>query len=260
MHWVVQDNLYNESGYVRFLDALDRLEQEYTIVKVVPFSGELIPDVELDGPIMVMGSHSLVKAARRKGWYPGAYTSDNFDYRIWRERLGDNLLNYDANVTRFGDVECPEDVHFFIRPIHDFKEFSGMVITPENFKAWQEKAVAYGDTLNGDTLVAVSPVKKIRREWRFFVVNGNVVAGSLYKIGNMVKSDSNVDPEVYDFANKMANEWPMDLAFVIDIALTDDGYKVIEYNCINSAGFYAADCQKIVSALSAFVGGENCVT
>ena len=46
MKWVIQDNLYNEDGYVRFIDALDRLDQDYEVVKVVPFAHELIPDVD----------------------------------------------------------------------------------------------------------------------------------------------------------------------------------------------------------------------
>lgn len=38
-------------------------------------------------------------------------------------------------------------------------------------------------------------------------------------------------------------------AYVLDICRTDDGLKIIETNCINAAGFYAADLGKLVSAL-----------
>jgi hypothetical protein len=41
-------------------------------------------------------------------------------------------------------------------------------------------------------------------------------------------------------------------AFVIDVCLTDNGWKVIECNCINSAGFYDADIQKIIISLENF--------
>lgn len=256
MHWVVQDNLYNEDGYVRFLDALERLNQQYDVVKVIPFSHDTIPDVDYDEPVIVMGSDSLVRCARRKGWTPGAFTNDNFDYRKWKENVGEYLLNFDGVVTRFGDVVPPEDDHFFIRPIFDFKIFAGSVITPDNFKSWQEKAVAYGDTLNGDSLVVVSPVRKIYSEYRFFVVNGEVVTGSQYKIGHRVKSSSDVETPIIRFTKDMVNLWGPAEAFVIDIADTPDGLRVIEYNCINSAGFYACDCQQIVSAL-AELGEKN---
>jgi len=38
-------------------------------------------------------------------------------------------------------------------------------------------------------------------------------------------------------------------AFVIDIGLTDDGWKIIECGSISCAGFYEADMQKIVMSL-----------
>jgi hypothetical protein len=258
MRWVLQDNLYNEDGYVRLIDALDRLEQTYDIVKVVPFVGELIPDVEYDDDelVMVMGSYSMMKAGRRKGWKPTGYDSDQFDHRVWVNYLGTHLLNYNGIVMRFGDVNGKQydGISFFIRPIFDFKEFAGEVITDAaSFTAWQEKAVAYGDTLDGDTLVVVAPVKRILAEYRLFVVNSEIVTGSQYKIGQRVKSTPFVDKEVYDFAYNMIDLFEPDHAYVMDIAQTDKGFKVIEYNCINCSGFYACDCQKIVNALKDMV-------
>ena len=82
-----------------------------------------------------------------------------------------------------------------------------------------------------------------------FVVGGNVVTGSLYKQGNVVRSEELVDRDVLYYTARMAHRWEPAEAFVIDIAKTSDGFKVIEINNINSAGFYAADCQKIVAAI-----------
>lgn len=255
MRWIIQDNLYNEDGYVNLISALDRMEQQYDIVKVIPFAHELVPDVDYDEPVVVMGSNTLVKIAKAKKWTPGAWTAKGFDYRKWKKNLGKHLLNYESEVVRFGDVVPPLFEEFFIRPIHDFKEFAGIVITPENFVAWQEKAVSYGDTLNEDTLVAMSPVQSIQREYRFFVVNGEVVTGSLYKIGGTVRSDPLVEKEVTDFVYQIMKIWEPDICYVIDIAQTENGMRVIEYNNINSSGFYACDTQKIVRAISEFVGG-----
>lgn len=47
----------------------------------------------------------------------------------------------------------------------------------------------------------------------------------------------------------MIEIWQPARAFVIDIALTQESYKIVEINCINSAGFYAADVSKIVNAI-----------
>jgi hypothetical protein len=38
-------------------------------------------------------------------------------------------------------------------------------------------------------------------------------------------------------------------AFVMDICLTPDGWKIVEINCVNCSGFYRGDLQKLVMAL-----------
>jgi hypothetical protein len=38
-------------------------------------------------------------------------------------------------------------------------------------------------------------------------------------------------------------------AFVLDIGLADNRWKIIECGCINCAGFYEANMQKLVIAL-----------
>jgi hypothetical protein len=40
-------------------------------------------------------------------------------------------------------------------------------------------------------------------------------------------------------------------AFVLDVCETQHGFRIVEINTINSAGFYAADIQNIVMALEA---------
>lgn len=263
LKWVVQDNLFNEDGYVRLMNALDRLDQDYTVVKVIPFAHELIPDIDFDpdDKVIVMGSDALIKAAERKGWSPGAYTGERFDHRAWVAAHGDEMLNYEAKVIPFGDVTPPDDGEaFFIRPAIDFKIFAGTVITPESFRSWQEKAVAYGDTLNADTEVVVSPVKTILQEYRYFIVNNRIAASSSYKLGDRVVSSEGADRDVDWYVTGAINTWQPDFAYVIDIARTPDGLKIIEYNCINGSGFYAADCQQIVSHLSDFINHREVET
>lgn len=42
----------------------------------------------------------------------------------------------------------------------------------------------------------------------------------------------------------MINQFPLAQAFVIDIAETNNGFKVIEYNNMNTSGLY--DCDEIL--------------
>lgn len=251
MHWVVQENLYKEEAFEDLIQALRHLS--YEIVKVVPFSHELIPEPKVKGNIVVMGATTMIGIAKERNWFPGAFYNSNFDYVKWRENLGTNLLNYEADVCRFKDLN-PKYNPFFIRPSEDRKVFSGQVIDKANFNLWlksTESAANNGyTTLTPETLVVVSPVKAIHSEWRFFVVDGEIITGSLYKrydrlyqLPLLPKEDAEI------YAQEMVNKWQPDRAFVIDIALSDEGYKVIEYNCLNSSGFYKSNVGKIVDAI-----------
>jgi len=48
----------------------------------------------------------------------------------------------------------------------------------------------------------------------------------------------------------MINDYQPSIAFVIDIVLTNNGYKIIEINNINSAGLYDANIMKIIEAIN----------
>ena len=50
-----------------------------------------------------------------------------------------------------------------------------------------------------------------------------------------------VKQEIVEYAQRMVDVWQPAKAFVIDVAETNEGLKVIEINNINSAGFYEAD-------------------
>ena len=261
MHWIIQDNLFNEENHLVLLETLKRFEIPHTIVKVLPMSSHLplnervIPFVNPSGLVMVCGSVSLSKMGTDLSWYPGSFLNDNHDYRIWKEHYGNHLLNYDAVVSTFENVEHKWD-EFFIRPCEDTKTFSGQVMDWEEFADWRRRVLDLNETyttLDRNTVVMYSPIKQIYREARFFIIDGKIATCSTYKIGNMVKGISEVPPTMIDFTNRMLDIWVPARAFVIDIALTDDeddGYcKIIEINCINCSGYYAIDVQKFVIAI-----------
>ena len=253
MHWIIQENLYKEVAFIDLLQAVEKCGAPYNVVKVVPFSHDLIPEPEITGQIVVMGATTMIGIAKERGWSPGAFYNSNFDHAVWVKNMGDELLNYEAEICRFADIN-PTYNPFFVRPSEDRKIFSGQIIDKANFEVWKRSTeqVNYSgySTLTPDTMVVVSPLKVIHGEWRFFVVDGIIVTGSLYKRGDRVIHLPLIhgeDAEVY--ATSMVEKWQPDRAFVIDVALTDSGYKVIEYNCLNSAGFYKSDVDRIVFAI-----------
>ena len=43
MLWIIQDNLYNEAGYVKFIEALEHFGSDFLVVKPIPFTNIIMP-------------------------------------------------------------------------------------------------------------------------------------------------------------------------------------------------------------------------
>ncbi len=263
MHWILQNNLFNEKGYQTLFDTLERFSLPYTIHKVVPFVGELLPEPTLEtSNVICMGSYSLRHSAKRYGWVPGVFDLEPFDFTIQKEKWGDHMLNFDAVVCRFDEVVFTDD-QMFIRPIHDSKAFSGVIYDADEFYAWQQEVYTLNldpnfiGTLPNSTPVQVCSLKDIYSEHRFWVVKGKVVTSSTYKTGRRVHYQPIVDWRFQEYAEARIAEWQPHDAFVIDVADTAEGLKVVEINTLNSCGFYAADIQRLVMSLEEGFGGNN---
>lgn len=259
MHWILQDNLFNEAAYQTLLDTLQRLHIPYSIHKVVPFVGELMPEpdqLEISSfNVICMGSYSLRHQAKRYDWEPGVFDLEYADFRMQKEKWGEHMLNYHSKVVPFKDALFTQE-EMFIRPIADSKVFSGALFTREEFAKWHNSVVNLaedtGTTLTPDTLVQVARPSVIYSEYRFWVVKGDIITASMYKLGRRViyqQIDEASHPDLHQFVAARIKEWEPHDAFCIDVCYVEDGIKIVEINTLNSCGFYAADLSKLVRAL-----------
>jgi hypothetical protein len=266
MHHIVQANLFNEFGFKDLLNALDENECLYTVVKVIPFAHTLEPEITLepDERVMVWGSLTLGGIATERGWEPGAFQGPEFDMQRHMERFGHYMLNHDAKFCTFGELNFKTPM--FVRPVHDTKTFTGEIVHPEELTGWQEKVLNLSNTgyssLTPETPVMYAPPKQIDFESRFFIVDGIVVTGSVYRsfgtvLYNRIDSSNALFYPMMEFARSMTYMVPgnglcgepIAKAYVLDIAMTDGECSVIEVNSIGSAGFYSADMAAVVRAL-----------
>lgn len=256
MFWVVQENLAQEIGHIRLVEALRQRRLPFVVVQVVPFSHDLIPEPSPPpGPVLVSGSTALSLTALERGWQPGALLNGNFDFAVWGREYRPWLLNAEAVMAPFGRLEIREPM--FLRPCSDLKTFAGLVITPAALAEWQQQVQAIADdfaTLTPETLVLAAPLKEIQAEYRFFVVAGQVVTGSQYKLGNRVRTAPGCHPAALELAQTAARHWSPACAFVLDVALTETGPFILEINCLTSAGFYEAEVGRLVDALEGRFG------
>jgi hypothetical protein len=265
MLWILQNNLYKESKYAELVDFLERAGLPTIFVKALPFTDklvaaeedlskardqELIPDVVIpSGPCVTMGSYTLAKIAKSRGWTPGAWI-DNLSYDVWGQMWPDDILNPKAKLCKFEDADMDDTK--FIRPVEDSKSFSGKVFSPDEWRTWKKSVLEVAtseDPLNGSTEILISEPVDIWTENRIWVIDGKIVTHSLYKRGRTVHYSPNVDAEVLVFAEEMIKNWRPNDAFVLDVAQTPQGCKIVEVNCLNAAGFYAGDMSKIVMAI-----------
>jgi hypothetical protein len=165
-------------------------------------------------------------------------------------------------VCRFEDTNFDDEL-MFIRPIEDSKVFAGKVFDKDEFYTWKQKVCMLGEdcgtSLSKSTLIQLSKPKKIYSEHRFWVVKGKVVTSSTYKLGHTVIYQPLAEDSVFQkYAEERIAEWQPHDAFVIDIADTADGMKIVEINTLNSCGFYACDIQRLVIALEDAFSIQGC--
>jgi len=256
MYWVIQANMYNEEGFASLISALERMEIKHSVHKVVPFVGQLDPPV--DPPtnnVIVMGTYTLSRIAHERGWSPGSFLNENFHILPQLEHWGSNMLNDDARICRFADVDTkrlPLDL-FFIKPTTDSKEFAGAVMDAVRFEEWRKRVLDIrpeaGATLTADTEILIASLKDIDAEYRLWIVDGRVVTASRYKLGSMRAYNAMVDARIMVFGQRLAQTWSPARAYCMDVFDTPKGLFVGEINNLNSAGFYKANMNRLVGVL-----------
>ncbi len=258
MQWILQD--FEDTR--KMADALDRLEIPYSWHKVVPFVGELTPAPTINDPnaVVMFGSYTLWRYAQANDLKPGVFRIKPFVHeKAWHPFL---LNGADAIFLTLRDVpeRLPNDgKSWFFRPVEDSKEEPGQVKTTGEIIDLAKKVLALEEhetpkgSLRHDTELMFTKPVRIHKEWRLWVVRGEIVTFSLYKEGSRVLYRHEIDEDALEFAKGLLLANPdYSPAYVIDICRTDVGLKMLETNCINAAGFYEADLMKLVSSIDEF--------
>ncbi len=255
MQWILQQFEDTE----KLAEALDRLGIVYSWHKVVPFVGDLKPEPVIENPdaVVMFGAYSLWRYAERHGYRPGVFKLRPFLHEVVWQRF---MLNgTDALLLTPADVPARlagQTRDWFVRPVDDSKELAGNVMTSADIVAMCETLLVLSEdeipagSLRHDTLLMLSEPVKVLREWRLWVVDQRVVTWSLYREAGRVVYREEIDDDVLAFAQRMVDINPgYAPAYVLDVCRTADGLKLLETNCINAAGFYAADLFRLAASL-----------
>lgn len=226
-------------------------------------------EIHLSSPLVqnettiVHGTIEFCRAFRKKYPFacPGVYSNENTEnFNKYAVYLRDYLLNDEYYILPWGEF-CARGITkpIFIRPNSGLKQFTGFVITPDNFN-FEINSKNQIERVDSDLLCVISPVRHIKNEYRFVIIDSKVIAASHY---SWEKDDLELDipQECYNLAEIIAAlPWQADYAYICDIALVGDGPKVVELNSFSSSGLYNCDTKEIVknitiSANKEFFGG-----
>ncbi|MEM7488706.1 MAG: ATP-grasp domain-containing protein [Pseudomonadota bacterium] len=257
MQWILQD--FEDTRALA--DVLDRAGLPHSWHKVVPFVGDLVPPPVVPDPqdVILFGAYALWRYAEARGYRPGIVRLRPYIHEApWQPHM---LNGPDALLMTLRDVpdRLPDDGRaWFLRPVDDSKAIAGGVKSGHDIHAIARKVLALdpddipGGSLRPDTDLLVTPPARIQKEWRLWIVSDRVVTHSLYKDGARVVYRPEIDDDALAFARDLIALNPAYApAYVMDICRTTDGLRLLETNCLNAAGFYAADLDRLVAAIEA---------
>lgn len=257
--WIVQN--YEEErrdGWNKAIqEACSDENHQFQSIKIVPFEHSVVGgDPIVNGKVVVHGSTTIFKVRDRCNWQPGVWSIPKESET--HAAIGSHYLNHDMRVLNVDQVipyvESIGLEFFFAKPDRDLKSFDGTVFDAEKFPFFIERAQTFSN-YDPATQVCVSPIKNIGREWRIFVVNGEIAGYSQYKNNRKLDIVREISEEALAYARMITELYNPNDVHVFDVCenLDIDKFSVIEYNTFNCSGFYEADVNKITKSINHFM-------
>lgn len=140
-----------------------------------------------------------------------------------------------------------DDINRFCRSNSGKKVWSGQIIKSD------VDISTIKQYCQSDDLLFLSPIKQIFNECRFWIKDQKIITHSFYN--NPFNNNQNININIDDyikFIEQLIDFWEPDSLYTVDIGLSDNQIKVIEYNCYSTSGFYNSDVNKIINSIKDF--------
>lgn len=258
VHWVVQHNLLPPATLAAFRQAFAQHHISYEEVLAVPFSAELPPLQNPAARCVFYGATTLIMNAYQSERYAAGvfYNAATFTMANYQAQWGPRLLNHGAHIETLGSFvgqpHAPAS-QWFVRPNDDTKTFAGQVLSFAQLQAWhQQLALVPGAEPGPQALLVFAVPRVIEKEWRHVLVGGRVVTSTRYQWqGEPRISAADVPADLLAFVADCCAAYQPHGVFVLDTALADGRYFIVECNCFNGTGFYQlADIAPAVAAVT----------
>lgn len=237
-----------DEGVEYFHSDFDQSTREY---KEIPY--------ETDECVVMYGPIRFVRKMN-KGFIPGAFgfKADANTSHYMSQLPRKHFFNEDAIYVPFGSIVDQKyqlfslfGDHLFIRPDSGFKTFTGLDIKKDELES-EINSIKQTKNPSPHEMCLVSSAKKILGEYRIVICDREVVTGSQYRWDNRMDIRIDVHHEAWDFAQNVVakEEWQLDVCYVVDIFMSENGPRIGEFNSFASAGLYNCDRRAIVRSVS----------
>lgn len=259
--FAIEQDVFNED-FSEMYRAISLNGAVYNNVVYRPFFGihECRIDPE-DTDVIFMGSLNCAKHVIRNTKWRIWCDFDKFKCSHYYTYLGEHLINKDYMMMPLKEVIRQKssivnalylDEHqynmwqkiLFIRPDNGFKSFTGNIVNYVNIET--EISSFIDCDSDYEQLVVVSSPKNIKQEWRFFVIDGKVITGSLYHVDGKLSTSRNTPDKVWQYAEKISKVWQPESAYVLDIGEAYGSLGVMEINSFSCSGLYQCDQNLII--------------
>lgn len=233
-------------GMIPFTDEITNLDAFPTDRLVVPLGGTKLVDMYLRGKL--------------PGNWRVCYSHQHFDQLYSAGIYGEEMLNLQYSSTiRYDNVRSQVfDRDVFIKPTNDLKAFAGMIL-PMGKTLDQALAEQTHQPIADDQSILVSKVKQLGREFRLFIVDGELIDASEYRNRGVVKAKT-VSPQdggvLYDYFQAVKKPdapalYCMDVAEVFE----EHGHdlRIVELNCFHASGMYTVDRGMVLHEVAAYI-------
>lgn len=270
----IQDSFIPDPYATSLVEACQSAGINYECFGMTPFvedisaiTGDILQDTE--SLIIPFGSTKVVKL-----WLKGIlpknwkifYDADRFDFKnqvLYTGFQGEYLLaNYLLNVYRGLILDFPDCTdrifprNMFVKPTNDLKLFDGQVLPAStSLRQLLSQQNVDSDIFERKETVLFTRVRDIYKEWRCFVVGGEVMTSQYKEDGQIKKQLPSIhDLRIVEGLAKLYNPSGWEDPYVVDICqLENRAYKILEYNCFHCSGFYSINVEYMLKKLIKFL-------
>ena len=215
--------------------------------------------------ILSMPEDTVIFCGARAGKYIKRQLKPNF---IPGCLIPENLTEYDLFLNNCPKELCLNDTYkiltteeafssskslfedvgpFFLRPTSGYKPFDAIKIRKK------DEAIELGYMLDTphnqpNAKVAVCPLKIVGDEYRFYIVNNQILASASYLPEEGLEAPHDMITFVNDIVMPWAKNYCLNdfVSYTVDVTETKHGFRIVEFNSISGSGVYRDDITPLI--------------